>query len=598
MNRDAIAYAVNVENQGSNLVGDHALGVGELVVGSVFNFPATGSVAVGDETYDYTAVDDETNTITLSGVTSAAYDDDARVELSPASPVWFATVVVGSDQPGFNAMVPIHLVPMLAEDEGGSVFPDGIPVRLESISAGEFEWQVVDAPGRQPSINATTTPIIVTTDAGESVRIDGDGFSTYTNDPVPIRTIAGAFLSDSLAVEDGYVYVGANDLRKFDLSTGEEVLTGFPISIDNAQSWIAIADGFLYVTEPLASADIRKFNASTGAEVIGGGFPIAGTFAFVAAGDGFVYARDSSSDIRKFNVSNGVEVVVGFPIVGTFSDLAYDDGFLYALDGSDDIRKFDAATGVEAVSGFPITGPFAAIAASVGRVYASDAAFDLRRFDADDGLEDTSGYPVAGPLYPVAVGGGYLCMVSDQTGDVRIFNTAEGYRSTLTDSSAGTWDGHAVTVSDLTSTGTATFEGVLGAPGFATLPNLGHSDENILAAGVTPTSTTNIDMPDLTLTFDVGATTDVVWVALNASITITTAGTVNIVEMLLDGVADPAQLITRAPAGPQILAGRQDWRLTGLSAGSHTVTFRTRNAAATTASVNGTHTKSSYWTST
>lgn len=151
---DAIAYAVNVENQGSNLDGDHASGVGTLTVTSVFNFPEVGSLDINGDVYAYTAIDDELNTITLSGVTTADYLDGDRVELSPAYPVWYATVVVGSDQPGFNAMVPIHLVPFLAEDDGGSVFVDGIPVQLEPIAAGEYQWQVVAAPGRQPTYNA------------------------------------------------------------------------------------------------------------------------------------------------------------------------------------------------------------------------------------------------------------------------------------------------------------------------------------------------------------------------------------------------------------------------------------------------------------
>lgn len=155
MTLDAIAYAVNVELQGSNLDGDHATGVGTLTVTSVFNFPEVGSLDINGDVYAYTAIDDELNTITLSGVTTADYLDGDRVELSPESPVWYATVVVGSDQPGFNAMVPIHLVPFLADPvEGGAVFIDGIPVLLDEINAGDYQWQVVSAPGREPVYNA------------------------------------------------------------------------------------------------------------------------------------------------------------------------------------------------------------------------------------------------------------------------------------------------------------------------------------------------------------------------------------------------------------------------------------------------------------
>jgi len=72
--------------------------------------------------------------------------------------------------------------------------------------------------------------------------------------------------------------------------------------------------------------------------------------------------------------------------------------------------------------------------------------------------------------------------------------------------------------------------------------------------------------------------------------TIATAGTIAILELLVDGTAQGLQMILYGS-----FVGRwscsKTWRITGLSAASHTFTARTRNTAGSTSSiVNQTHT--------
>lgn len=605
---DAIAYAVNVENQGSNLVGDHASGVGTLTVTSVYNFPATGSVDINGDIYEYTAVDELANTLTLSGTTTASYVDGDRVELSPASPIWYATVVVGSDQPGFNAMVPIHLVPFLAE----GFWADGIPVILESIEAGEYQWQVVATPGQQPVYDARSAPIVVSNADGESATVSAPGFQTHTNNPVPVRTIAaGAYAG--VAVDGTYVYGIHNDashidyIRKFDPSTGVEVVSGFPIAgTPTFEDYTLTTDGtYVYVVDS-STKDIRKYNATTGVEVVSG-FPIAGTFVDALATDGtYLYAIDSSADIRKYSAATGVEDTGGdFPLVGSYKfGLATDGTHLFAIDSANDIRKFSVATGVEdTADDFPIAGSFVFIAVGGGSLYATDSSggsYDIRKYDVTTGVEQTDGgFPIEGPLpRGLAVNDPYICAV-DAYADIRVFNNADGYESTHTDSADGTFNGHAANVSDLNAAGDITGSGKLAVDGSASLPLLGNSDQKMLTANAVPTSTTNVTMPSLDMTFSVSGVSDVVWVRCHAAVTIGVANTINIIELLIDGVAQAAQLWTRANAVNNIITGAQEWRLTGLAAGSHTIAFRTRNtAAATSATVNVGPTSASYWTTT
>lgn len=79
-------------------------------------------------------------------------------------------------------------------------------------------------------------------------------------------------------------------------------------------------------------------------------------------------------------------------------------------------------------------------------------------------------------------------------------------------------------------------------------------------------------------------------VEINAQVSITSAGTVNIVELLVDGDATspPRQIVTQGPSGLRV-NGSQRYHLSGLS-GSHNLRASTRNTQASTgATVQGTH---------
>jgi hypothetical protein len=69
----------------------------------------------------------------------------------------------------------------------------------------------------------------------------------------------------------------------------------------------------------------------------------------------------------------------------------------------------------------------------------------------------------------------------------------------------------------------------------------------------------------------------------------TAAGTSSIIELLVDGVAQPVQLLQNT-AVLDSLSPAKTWRITGLAAGSHTFSAQVRNTAASTvATVSATH---------
>lgn len=108
---------------------------------------------------------------------------------------------------------------------------------------------------------------------------------------------------------------------------------------------------------------------------------------------------------------------------------------------------------------------------------------------------------------------------------------------------------------------------------------------------VTPTNTTNIAVSGLSIAVTSPAASAVFMVEIDADVSTNIGGTVNLIELLVDGLAQTAQLITHLSANALRVAGHKKWRITGLSAGSHTFTAQTRNTAAgTSATVNLTHT--------
>lgn len=93
----------------------------------------------------------------------------------------------------------------------------------------------------------------------------------------------------------------------------------------------------------------------------------------------------------------------------------------------------------------------------------------------------------------------------------------------------------------------------------------------------TATSTTNVTISGLSQAVTTPGTSAVYLVRLDLSWA-TAAGTSSIVELLVDGTPQTVQLI-QATAGTDAQSVSKTWRITGLSASSHTFTARLRNTA-------------------
>lgn len=136
----------------------------------------------------------------------------------------------------------------------------------------------------------------------------------------------------------------------------------------------------------------------------------------------------------------------------------------------------------------------------------------------------------------------------------------------------------------------------LGESVVAALADLSASDQKTLGTAANPTGTSNVNMDDLDMSVVVGSSDEVIWVDIDAVVGILTANATNEIELLVDGVANSKLLITRADNAILRYSGYKKWRLTGLSAGSHTLEFRTRSGgAAQNTSVLATATGASYW---
>jgi hypothetical protein len=110
---------------------------------------------------------------------------------------------------------------------------------------------------------------------------------------------------------------------------------------------------------------------------------------------------------------------------------------------------------------------------------------------------------------------------------------------------------------------------------------------------VSGTGTTNLTIAGLSITVTSPGTTAVYKVSLTADVD-AGPGVINVVELLVDGTAESRTLNTGAAAGTSgnlaRACGHQEWRITSLSAGSHTFTARAHNALAGTSHVYAAHT--------
>lgn len=111
------------------------------------------------------------------------------------------------------------------------------------------------------------------------------------------------------------------------------------------------------------------------------------------------------------------------------------------------------------------------------------------------------------------------------------------------------------------------------------------------SSNANPTSTTNVTIAGLSQSVTSPGTSAVYLVTIDADWSIATANTVAIIELLVDGSAQTASMLNFS-SGTGRWSLSKTWRITGLSAASHTFTARTRNTAGSSSSiVNATNTQ-------
>jgi hypothetical protein len=142
--------SVDVRTLGDNLAADAASGASTLVVEDAYDFDETGGqLVLGGVVYAYTAVDDETGTITLATTTGAAAVEGDAVDVydptyATASTEKVAQVEVTGDEGNVDmleCMIALHLTDKIAEGVRGT---RGESVKLELDGP---DWVVVDITG-------------------------------------------------------------------------------------------------------------------------------------------------------------------------------------------------------------------------------------------------------------------------------------------------------------------------------------------------------------------------------------------------------------------------------------------------------------------
>lgn len=563
---------------GSELTDDVTAGASEITLDSVADLPPTGSLrltfldpATGDEDTEdigYTDIDEDERIVTLDGTLVNAYPAEATATVLPLAPITTVDVEFDPEFPPVTCFLPEQFkttyTPWFADQTyesgmGPEVVGDEVGGQQSVIKVLRVP-SLLDTVALEGEIDAAQNPIRVSNNEGEGADHDADGFSTYTNNPVPVRTIGGRFPWVAAAGTNLFVIGGSGNLRKFDLETGAEVTGGgFP----KTGPFSRIATDGVSVFAVDASNDIRSYDVGSGTEDVTG-FPIAGTFGSLAASGGRLFAVDSADDIRSYDSVTGVQDTTNFPKTGTYLSLAAADGRLFAADIAGDVHSFNALTGVEDVTNFPVTDPVGINYITVvgGKLFGS-GGYELwiRAFDALTGDEDTTLYPINVAAFgPLAAASDYLCGVDLDSFDVRVFNLAEGFQSSSVDSGDGS-----ARFADLTVPA-----GVISK-----------SAQIFLSGAATPTSTTDIYLSHATLTLKSRGPGDVFEVYCNPRVSIGIASSINIIECLIDGVVQTGEIRTSGPASLIVNPYRM-WRVTGLEEGDHIIGFRTRNTAGST----------------
>lgn len=120
---------------------------------------------------------------------------------------------------------------------------------------------------------------------------------------------------------------------------------------------------------------------------------------------------------------------------------------------------------------------------------------------------------------------------------------------------------------------------------------VGWSLESRCTVASSPTSTSFVQVTGVSAGFTATGTSDVYLVHVDVDVSLTPASSRNVVELRVDGVADPEQIVMGAIPGvaSSRLPGHHTFRLSGLAAGAHTLTMWTRSDGAYTTTVQATN---------
>lgn len=140
--------AVEVEEAGGNAVGDHPVGTTTIQLDDASDFPEIEAQArLGDIVIDVSAVDADTDVITLAAPSPAAVEDGERIFVHPSAPTTWAHVIVDPEEPALQVEVPFGIKAFTGLEPGDLVR------FTESSQTGAL--RLVEVIGADPTLHAS-----------------------------------------------------------------------------------------------------------------------------------------------------------------------------------------------------------------------------------------------------------------------------------------------------------------------------------------------------------------------------------------------------------------------------------------------------------
>ncbi|MBI2128670.1 PQQ-binding-like beta-propeller repeat protein [Candidatus Woesearchaeota archaeon] len=247
----------------------------------------------------------------------------------------------------------------------------------------------------------------------------------YTNSAAPtnlanakiITFSSTSTIQSSPAVANGYVYVGSDDAKLYQLNASNISQQVASFSAAGAiYSSPAVADGYVYILN--YNTTIYQLNASNVSQKIasfstGGGFY--NTQSSPVVSNGFVYVGSSLGVLYQLNASNVSQKIANFTAGdGMYTVPAVANGFVYAGSNDAKLYQLNASNVSQQIANFSAGVFYSSAAVANGFVYVGNDDGNLYQLNASNVSQKIANYSTGGAIRSSpAVANGYVYVGSN-----------------------------------------------------------------------------------------------------------------------------------------------------------------------------------------